>query len=286
MHFLRSWWSKKVASPTPPPNVAPVDSRNCGLVDAVQSGWYQNTTDELFKGFKISADDVVLDVGCGAGGATLFCAQRGAHVVFTDSVPEKVAALIEKVKYTPARRAEGWVSDSCPLPISDEYASKIILLEVLEHVDNPAQVLNELVRVARPGAQLLLVVPDAAGEKLQQNLAPPSYFSRPNHIHVFGREQFAGLVEGAGLVIEHRDTYGFYWLMWMLLYWTSAKATGIEDKAVSHDVVHPPYPPLVAEWAALWQHLIRMPESAELKRSLDTLLPKSQIIIARKPVLP
>ena len=47
-----------------------VDSRDCGLFDAVQSGWYLGDSNELFKGFPISAEDCVLDIGCGAGGAT------------------------------------------------------------------------------------------------------------------------------------------------------------------------------------------------------------------------
>ena len=47
-----------------------VDSRDCGLVDVVQSGWFLGESGELFKGFAISAADSVLDVGCGAGATT------------------------------------------------------------------------------------------------------------------------------------------------------------------------------------------------------------------------
>ena len=111
-----------------------VDSRDCGLVDAVQSGWYQSESNELFKGFAISAADSVLDVGCGAGGATLFCANRGAHVVFTDVVAEKIESLKARVAQTPARQFEGFVSDSIPLPVADANMSRVISMEVLEHV--------------------------------------------------------------------------------------------------------------------------------------------------------
>lgn len=131
--------------PVEAPENAPdyVDSRDCGLVDAVQSGWYQSETDELFKGFPVGADDVVLDVGCGAGGATLFCANRGARVIFSDVVEEKIEALRQRVASTPARDAQGIVSDSCPLPLEDALATRVIALEMLEHVDDPAQVLAE-----------------------------------------------------------------------------------------------------------------------------------------------
>ncbi|MGX5217399.1 class I SAM-dependent methyltransferase [Pseudomonas segetis] len=260
-----------------------VDARDCGLVDAVQSGWFQNATDELFSDFAISAEDVVLDIGCGAGGATLFCANRGAHVVFTDVIAEKIDALKQKLKETPARGVEGIVSDSVPLPLADEYASRVIALEVLEHVEDPARVLRELVRVARPGALFLLAVPDPVGEHIQKDCAAPHYFSHPNHIHIFEREQFAALVEEAGLVIERRASYGFFWTMWMLMYWTQQKHGGEPNSGETHDVVHPPYSALVEDWSSLWKRLIDMPEFSPVKQNLDSLMPKSQVIVARKP---
>ena len=80
----------------------------------------------------------------------------------------------------------GLVSDSDPLlPLRDACADKLVCMEVLEHVANPARVMAELVRLGRPGAQYLLSVPDPVGEHLQQGIAPADYFRAPNHIHIF-----------------------------------------------------------------------------------------------------
>lgn len=291
MRRALAWWHRLIGGPTlqspPPPAPTPapdyVDARDCGLVDAVQSGWFLNASDELFSGFAIGPQDVVLDVGCGAGGATLFCANRGAHVVFSDVVPEKIEALRQKLEQTPARVVEGLVSDSNPLPLAADYASRIIALEMLEHVDDPATVLRELVRVGRPGALYLLAVPDPVGEHIQQGCAPAHYFQTPNHIHIFEREAFGRLVEDAGLVIERRASYGFYWSMWMMIYWSQLKASGEQQAGETHDVVHPPYSPLLDDWAGLWHRLIQMPEFSPVKQQLDRLMPKSQVIVARKP---
>lgn len=260
-----------------------VDSRDCGLVDAVQSGWYLGESNELFRDFAISAEDRVLDVGCGAGGATLFCANRGADVTFTDVVPEKIDSLRRRVALTTARQAQGFVSDSIPLPVADASMSRIISMEVLEHVDDPRAFLRELVRVGQPGALYLLAVPDPVGEHLQKDFAPAAYFQRPNHIHVFEREEFGQLVTDAGLEVVRRDAFGFFWTFWMFLYWTLTEPTGVEREGTSHDVVQPPYPPLLNDWAKLWYNIIQRPESAPMKKALDQLLPKSQVIIARKP---
>lgn len=260
-----------------------VDSRDCGLVDAVQSGWYLSESNELFKGFAISAVDSVLDVGCGAGGATLFSANRGAHVVFTDVVAEKIESLKARVALTHARKAEGFVSDSIPLPVADASMSRVISMEVLEHVEDPAAFLRELVRVGQPGALYLLAVPDPVGEHIQKTIAPRSHFEQPNHIHIFEREEFGRLVTDAGLEIVRRDAYGFYWTLWMFFFWISAKSEGFELDGASHDFVKAPYPPLLNNWAKLWHQVIKMPEAAPMKQALDQLLPKSQVIIARKP---
>lgn len=70
MPTLEEWQNKAL-------NPDFLDSRNVGLIDAVNAGWYQNDSDELFRGFPISAEDIVVDVGCGAGGPR--CSVPGAE---------------------------------------------------------------------------------------------------------------------------------------------------------------------------------------------------------------
>src|SRR5579872_5957939 len=66
------------------PDQPPVDPFLVGLYDMTLSGWYRIAEKELFLGFPISADDVVIDVGCGDGGNMEFCADIGAHVILAD----------------------------------------------------------------------------------------------------------------------------------------------------------------------------------------------------------
>jgi ubiquinone/menaquinone biosynthesis C-methylase UbiE len=292
MQALRKWWQRRRATapgiaaelPAQAFNSALIDSRDCGLVDAVMGGWFQNASDELFRGFPIAADDVVLDLGCGHGGSTLFCARRGAHVIFTDSEAAKVDALREKVRETSARQAEGIVSNSLPLPLADNLASKIIALEVLEHVEQPLAILQELVRVGRPGAQYFISVPDQTSEEAQRAVAPALHFESPNHINVFSREAFAELVENAGLIIETRDYYGFYWTLWMMLFWGTKRAEGQVFSGATHDQIEAPFHPLLNSWATLWHATITLPGGDKIRAALDHALPKCQIILARKPM--
>src|SRR5262249_38230243 len=149
-----------------------------GLHDASLSGWYCDAQNELFLGFPIGADDVVLDVGCGDGGTMQFCAQRAAHIILADIDPDQITAAQKRRKDNLARKMEGYVTDSAPLPLRDDTATRIICMETLEHVDDPVQMMSELVRVGKPGARYLLTVPDPVGEHLQKHLAPASYFEK------------------------------------------------------------------------------------------------------------
>jgi SAM-dependent methyltransferase len=170
-----------------------------------------------------------------------------------------------------ARILGAHVTDANPLPLPDASASRIVCTEVLEHVDDPAAVLGELVRVARPGALFLLTVPDPVQQGLQQHLAPASYFRKPNHIHIFEREAFATLVQSAGLAIERRYTKGFYWAVWWLLFWQCNVA--LED-ASRH--------PILNNWARTWASVLGTEDGLKTKQLLDRFLPDSQVIIARK----
>jgi SAM-dependent methyltransferase len=226
---------------------------------------------ELFKGFPISAEDIVLDVGCGDGNYIKFCASLGAEVIFADIDENKVNAVSQKLEGIGDRAARPLVSDGNPLPLSNETATKIVAMEVMEHVDDPEVFLRELVRVGRRGAQYLITVPDPIGETLQKSLAPPEYFSKPNHIRIIQREELDALVQGAGLVLEHKTYYGFYWCLWWLMFWTA-----------DGDLDRPP-PPLLKSWGETWHLLLKSEQGAHVKRVLDDFMPKSQVVIARKP---
>lgn len=260
------------------------DARNAGLTDAVKAGWYQNDTGELFRGFPISAEDVVVDVGCGAGGASLFCARYGAQVVYCDLDPANIESLDHRIKETSARDPRGIVTDCTPLPLDDGFASRIVAMEMLEHVDAPEAVLDELARIGKPGALYLISVPDAAAERLQIPIAPPEYFRKPNHIHIFEPADLEQKIKNAGLEIVERSSYGFFWNLWMNMYWVCDKASKNDPEAVSHDCTKPPYFPLLDDWTSVWARLTSLPEAEPLRRALDEALPKSQIFIARKPL--
>lgn len=131
-----------------------VDPKVVGLTDAVRSGMYQSESKEVMEGFKIMPEHTVLDVGCGNGLATHFCARNGAHVIFTHIDPQKVAYVKDFVSDAGARKIESYVSDSNPLPLPDGCVDRIMAMEMLEYTETPKKILSEMVRVGKPGPSI------------------------------------------------------------------------------------------------------------------------------------
>jgi ubiquinone/menaquinone biosynthesis C-methylase UbiE len=243
-----------------------------GLYDDILSGWYQNSTNEVFRGIPVGTEDTVVDVGFGGGGSSLFCARRGARVIAIDHDPQVVAAMAAKLAELPPHTHRALVADAHQLPLEDNFATRVICTEVLEHVDDPKRVMQELVRVGSPGARYLLSVPGSRLESLQQQIAPPIHFQKPNHIRIFTQEQFVELVAASGLIIEAQTQYGFYHSIWQALFW-----------ACEVDITHPDHPALL-HWSESWRAVLDDTRSGtSLKEKLDAFLPSSQVIVARKP---
>lgn len=243
-----------------------------GLVDIHLSGWLQNDTGELIKGFAIGPQDTVLDIGCGEGGYALFSARQGAEIILADVDAEKLEIARRRLLAESARNVEILVTDANPIPLPDARVNRVVAMEVLEHVDDPAQFMTELVRVARPGALFLLTVPDEVIEGVQKHIAPSVYFQKPNHIRIFKRGELERLATEAGLIVESSTQYGFYHAVWWSLYW-----------ACENQPLSPPWHPLLEQWAGTWTTLLSLPAGPRIKAALDQVMPKSQVVVARKP---
>jgi SAM-dependent methyltransferase len=237
-------------------------------------GLYRESNGQLFPDFRITASDRVVDVGCGDGGVCVFAARQGAEVIGTDIDPAMIDATNKRLREeTTSQRWQTHVSDSNPLPVKSGIASKVICQEVLEHVDDPAVVVSELVRIGKPGSLYLLSVPDPVGEKIHREIAPSIYWAKPYHLRIFERDAFDRLIQDAGLTIVKRANYSFFWSMWWILFWAETAVTGQFGG---------PNTPLLRYWNKTWDALLAAPEGARVKNALDKFMPKSRFLLARK----
>ncbi|QDV32544.1 class I SAM-dependent methyltransferase [Tautonia plasticadhaerens] len=233
---------------------------------------------ELF-GLEITGDDVVLDIGSGTGGDSRLAGSVGADVIAVNIDPGELESLGEQMKDVPARSFRPVLHDcdAGPIPLPDGVASVIIAKEVMEHLDAPDRFLADLERLGRPGARYLITVPDPGSEALLKEVAPQQYWEKPLHQHVFVREQLDRMLGVAGLELERRGFTGAYWSM----FWTLRELVG--SPYFPGHPTHSTPPPEIAAWDLIWESIRSSPKAAGVINRLDELIPKSQIVLAKKP---
>jgi len=90
----------------------------------------------------------VLDIGCGGGLLTNFLAQKG-HLVSGIDLSEpslQVARSLDTTKSVDYRRASAY-----QLPFADKSFDIVCAMDILEHVENPALLIQEASRVLKKG---------------------------------------------------------------------------------------------------------------------------------------
>lgn len=244
-----------------------------GMKDRKIMGWGNGDTGELVRKVFIKPGMKVVDIGCGDGGYIRFCSQMGADVTFVDLQEEKVRAVESRLQDVAKGEVKGIVSDCSPIPLPDEHADLVMSTEVLEHIRNPQEFLQEIVRIGKPDATYLLTVPDARGENLVKPVAHPSYFKEPNHIQVFTAKDFENLAVSCGLEVIHHEFISGFWSIFFLLKW----ATSLPDEGLGNNV-HP----TTINWTRCWEEVLKHPKGGEIQAALNQAVPHTQLILARR----
>jgi SAM-dependent methyltransferase len=274
-HTLFDQAAPSAEQPSPPSNHTMTlkegfDPLAVPLRDNKLSGWFNEEKHELYPGFPIGPDDVLADIGCGTGMHARFCADHGAHAILVEANEAKLN--VARARWAPDdSRVETHLHSAIPFPIADGRCTRVICNEVLEHVEDTAAFLAELVRIGAPGARYLICVPAPFSERVLKNIAHPSYFEPPNHIRIIEPDDFQQMVASAGLIVESMSSYGAYWAIWWWLWWCDPQPSIA------------PRHPVLDHLAFAWNSLLDSQSGPHIKKALDRCLPKSQVIVARKP---
>lgn len=124
-------------------------------VDTLRFYLEKFTLEDMFK------DKVVLDIGCGAGGKTIYYASQNVKKVYGLDVVEQYQIDANKLAKEKGLtdKFEFILGDSARLPFEDNYFDTIIMNDAMEHVDNPLETLNECYRVLKKNAKLYVNFP-------------------------------------------------------------------------------------------------------------------------------
>jgi SAM-dependent methyltransferase len=144
----------------------------------------------LFSRYVGGPDRRVLDVGCRYGALTRSYLD-GNDVVGVDVDRE---ALAEAAKLGIETH---WADADAPLPFPDASFDVVVAGELLEHIRDPAGLVDEAARVLRPGGRIVGSVPN--GFRLKHRLrflAGLEPDEDPTHLHLFSAGKIHALLAG------------------------------------------------------------------------------------------
>lgn len=230
---------------------------------------------EVFPGFPVTSEDSLADIGCGSGHNCVVSGEIGASVYAVDTNPDTLRSVEERMRGSKAASFTAKLATSDDIPLQDETASVVVCTEVIEHVVDALHFARELFRIGKPGARYLISVPDFFSESILQVVGPADYFQAPNHVRILARKDFRHLVETVGLEITDEKFVGFYWSIW----WALRFATQSEYYPGSPHVA----PEVLQKWEATWDALCAHPNGDSAVSLLNRAVPKSQVLLAKKP---
>lgn len=135
----------------------------------------------------VTANDRILDYGCGAGLFVDFLRQRGlAHAHGYDPFVAKYADA-------------GALRDPFDVVVS---------YDVIEHDDDPCAFLARVAALVRPGGLLVIGTPNAANVSLARATDPSLHV--PYHRHILSERALVGLAAEQGLEVCHLSRRSFY----------------------------------------------------------------------------
>jgi ubiquinone/menaquinone biosynthesis C-methylase UbiE len=147
----------------------------------------------------------VLDVACGPGFLTLAFASACVAARGIDATP----AFVERARLLARERGAANASfaqgDANALPEPDAAWDVVACRAAFHHFADPARVLSEMARVAKPGGRLL--VADLLGSELPERAALHDRIERlcdPSHARALPRSEFLRLFRAQGLEIERQ----------------------------------------------------------------------------------
>ncbi len=118
--------------------------------------FYLEYTDEN----EMFSNKSVLDIGCGAGGKSLYYLSKGALSVTGVDVVEKYKEESEQLRDKLGLKGFEFVyADASQMPFAEASFDTVIMNDAMEHVAKPLEVLNEVNRVLKPGGKLYINFP-------------------------------------------------------------------------------------------------------------------------------
>ena len=167
-----------------------------------RSSWIEAVPREALAALELSADDRLLDVGCGTGPQVRSASPTVERATGIDLSASMIGEAVELADGL--GNVDFAIADAERLPFPDGAFTAVLCTLSFHHYPNPSVAVAEMARVLEPGGRL--AIGDACGDLLAARVA--DVFLRrfePGHVKLYRSRELGELLHGAGLRrVEHR----------------------------------------------------------------------------------
>lgn len=218
-----------------------------------------------------------IDVGCGLGRHAGYLYSQGLDVVALDHDEGALAATrahlreIEAMFGAAVGTATVTRGDAYQLPYADATFDLVVASEVLEHLPDDRRAMEELLRICRPGGQLVVSVPRFGPELVCWTLSRAYHEVPGGHIRIYRRSQLRERLTAAGAELTgSHHSHGLH-----APYWWLKCLFGVDrDRALVPRLYHR---------MLVWDLLERPRVTRVAERLLDPVIGKSVVLYLRRP---
>jgi SAM-dependent methyltransferase len=208
-----------------------------------------------------------LDLGCGNGCFTAMAVKRGGTALAISFDTDQIDRCNQFKPYlgVDPSKIEFRVMDAVSILTLEEKFDQILFLEVIEHIDNDAEVMANIARLLKPGGVLQLTTPDIRWGYWTGFL---DRFARGGHCRLgYSADRLEQLVRAVGLDVSFQTKVGSLGLFFQSLQFRLIRLLGGTSTAegIAFSIVYPIY--LTLKW-------VPIPDSMRI----------IQFIQARKPL--
>jgi SAM-dependent methyltransferase len=148
----------------------------------------------------------ILDIGCGSGRHTSAAyGFKNVVAIGADISHAELVAAKDRLKLHQRLGDNGggvWgltMADICTLPFEDDFFDLVICSEVLEHIADDENAACEIIRVLKPGHNLVVSVPRFWPERICWALSAEYPNPDNGHIRIYRQKQLIALLENFGV---------------------------------------------------------------------------------------
>ena len=188
--------------------------------------------------YKLNTGGVMLDVGCGEGRHIFGIMQQNPHMkcIGLDMDKKSLEKAEEGYAYFKSLSeagAEFLLGSAYSIPLPDRSVDIIICSEVLEHLHEYSDAINEMHRVLKPGGKFYVSVPASWPEKICWALSK-DYQNQPGgHLRIFNQKSLIEEIKISGFNFLSSEKFHsihspYWWLR--CLFWKSQDSNFFVNK--------------------------------------------------------